>query len=126
MSHHFLRAPASSRLSGVTECVLPHFISGFCSFCQVLYLLCLPDRLELHFCLNIISSPKTFFSPSHGYLLSLITFEHSPSRALSSLKYIYFPHQQLSSLRRECILIFVSSALSIEVESSYLLLLSYS
>ena len=76
--------------------------------------------------LNIISSPKTPFSPSHGYLLSLITFEHSPSRALSSLKCIYFPHQQLNSLRGECILIFVSSALSIEVDSSYFLLLSYS
>ena len=104
-------------------CVLSHFISGFCSSCQTLSLLCLPDRLELHFCLNIISSPKTSFSPSHGYLLSLITFEHSPSRALSSLKCIYFPHQQLSSLRGECILIFVSSALSMEVDSSYLLLL---
>ena len=126
MSHHFLCVPASSRLSGVMECVLSHFISGFCSSCQTLSLLCLPDRLELHFCLNIISSPKISFSPSHGYLLSLTTFEHSPSRALSSLKCIYFPHQQLNSLRGECILIFVSSALSIEVDSRYLLFLSYS
>ena len=65
----------------------------------------MPNTLVLYFCLNVISSPKFSFSFSHGWFLSLLTFEHCPSRArkafINICFWVWLSHQSLSSLRGE-------------------------